>query len=328
MKRPLKLLIAEDNPADAELVLHELRQAGFEPDWRRVETEEEYLKALESGPDIILSDYSMPQFSGPKALELLKERSLDIPFIIVSGTIGEDVAVQMMKLGATDYLLKDRLGRLELAVKYALEQRKLRAERNRTEEALRLFRELIDRSSDGIELIDPETGRILDTNRTTCERLGYSHEEMLSLSVLDISTRLTMDSWHAMVENIRKTGFLIAESEHRRKDGSTFPVEINVRFIELNRNYMLAAVRDITERKQAEQTLQRLRDQSSSILNSVSEGVHGIGLDGRITFENPSAAAMLGYKIADLIGQPAHSTMHHTLRDGTPYPQSECPIYA
>jgi len=110
--QPLKVLLAEDNPADAELVLRELRHAGFEPDWRQVDTEEAYLKGLQGGIDVVISDYEMPQFGGLRALELLKQSGLDIPFIIVSGTIGEETAVAAMKLGAVDYLLKDRLVRL------------------------------------------------------------------------------------------------------------------------------------------------------------------------------------------------------------------------
>ncbi len=91
---------------------------------------------------------------------------------------------------------------------------------------------------------------------------------------------------------------------------------------------ILGIGRDITERKKTEQALHRLRDQHESILRSVAEGVHGLGLDGRIIFENPASAAMLGHEISDLIGRPAHGTMHHSRPDGTPYPQNQCPIYA
>src|SRR5437870_13639942 len=104
MPRPLRVLIAEDNPADAALILRELRREGFDPEWHRVETEAEYLRRLHPDLEIILSDFDMPQFSGPRALELLQQRGLDIPFIIISGTIGEDLAVDVMKQGATDYL--------------------------------------------------------------------------------------------------------------------------------------------------------------------------------------------------------------------------------
>jgi len=137
MTQPLRVLLAEDNLNDAELVLRALRQAGFEPDWHRVETEQDFRERLTPDLDIILSDYDMPAFNGPHALELLKRSSMDIPFIIISGTIGEDVAVEMMRLGATDYLLKDRLARLGISIRLALEQGQLRKERAKAAEALR-----------------------------------------------------------------------------------------------------------------------------------------------------------------------------------------------
>ncbi|MCF7786177.1 MAG: PAS domain S-box protein [Prosthecobacter sp.] len=137
MSQPLRVLLAEDNLSDAELVLRALRQAGFDPDWHRVETEKDFLEQLKPDLDIILSDYDMPTFNGPHALELLQHSGMDIPFIIISGTIGEDVAVEMMRLGATDYLLKDRLIRLGISVRQAMEQGHLRRERVKATEALK-----------------------------------------------------------------------------------------------------------------------------------------------------------------------------------------------
>ena len=99
MSTPIRVLILEDRAADAELMLHELRKAGFDPDWQRVETEPEYLASLETNPDLILADWSLPQFSGLRALQLMNERSLDIPFVIVSGIISEEAAVEAMRQG-------------------------------------------------------------------------------------------------------------------------------------------------------------------------------------------------------------------------------------
>ena len=107
MPRPLNILIVEDVQDDADLALAELRRAGFDPKWKRVETEPDFLAEIKKSPDIILSDYSMPQFNGLRAAELLRKNNLDIPFILISGTVGEDIAVDAMKQGATDYLLKD-----------------------------------------------------------------------------------------------------------------------------------------------------------------------------------------------------------------------------
>jgi signal transduction histidine kinase len=123
----LRVLVVEDSRADAELLVHALRQAGFAPEAKRVETEADYSAALGQTPDIILCDYSLPQFDAPRALEILRERALDIPLVIVSGSIGEETAVRAIQQGATDYLLKDRLGRLGQAVRQALAERRLRA---------------------------------------------------------------------------------------------------------------------------------------------------------------------------------------------------------
>lgn len=133
MMQALKVLIVEDSPDDADLVLAELRRAGYAPEWKRVETQEDFLIEIARNPEIILSDYSMPQFTGFKAVQLLQQSGLDIPFILISGTVGEENAVEAMRLGVTDYLLKDRLARLGAAVRRALQEVEERAERYKLE---------------------------------------------------------------------------------------------------------------------------------------------------------------------------------------------------
>jgi signal transduction histidine kinase/DNA-binding response OmpR family regulator len=137
MPIPLRVLILEDRAEDAELVLYELKRGGFDAIWQRFETEADFLAHLSPELDIILSDYSMPQFNAPRALTALQASGLDIPFIIVTGTISEEVAVESIKRGAADYLLKDRLSRLGQAVTQAIERKSIRTEQRRVEEALR-----------------------------------------------------------------------------------------------------------------------------------------------------------------------------------------------
>jgi len=120
-RQPLHALLVEDSQADAELMMHELHQSGFDMTWDRVDTELDYLECLEKSPAIILADYHLPQFSGPRALELLQQRGLGIPFIVVSGTVGEEAAAAVVKQGAADYVLKNRLQRLGSAVMRALQ---------------------------------------------------------------------------------------------------------------------------------------------------------------------------------------------------------------
>jgi len=176
MAVPLKLLLLEDRPADAELLLFELQDAGYDADWQRVDSETDYIAALETNPDVILADFSMPQFTALRALNLLKERQLDIPFIVVTGTISEEVAVDCMKQGATDYLLKDRLSRLGQAIDRALEQKHLKDEKNFSEEALRTseirFRSLVQNLSD-IITVHTDKSIITYESPSASRILGY-----------------------------------------------------------------------------------------------------------------------------------------------------------
>jgi diguanylate cyclase (GGDEF)-like protein len=134
--RPLRLLILEDRPEDADLALRQLRRAGFDPTWRRVEDEEGFKANLDPDLDLIIADYHQPQFDALRALKLMQEAGLEVPFVLVSGAVGEDMAVAAVRLGAADYVLKDRLGRLGTAVENALEQAKLRRRQQEGQKAL------------------------------------------------------------------------------------------------------------------------------------------------------------------------------------------------
>ncbi len=534
MAQPLKVLFLEDNPQDTELVLWELRRAGFAPEWERVDTEEAFLARLRPDWDLILSDYAMPQFNGLRALDLLNERKLDVPFIIVSGSIGEDIAVGAMKRGAADYLMKDRLVRLGPAVAHALEQSRLRrenraavnelrtthdqlhhllnhspaviftlkiageqvapvvvsdnilrllgfsageacryewwlgqvhpddreralagvretierrtssmeyrlrhkdgstiwvednrrlvcdaanrpieivgvwtdisarkraessvqeasehmlsrgrkkivvelavlavfsglvyalsarydwfeaittwiltydyaqvdeialtmlvilvgltiiifrqwkasekaltgrehvhealrllhreldlrvkqrtaelsdandtlhkevGERMQAEKELRLFRTLVDQSNDAFEIIDPDTACFLDVNERSCVDLGYTREELLSRTVKDIDPTVTDSTWSQVAQKIRQLGTLSLEGVHQRKNGTRFPVEVNVKWVRLDRDYLVAAVRDISERKQAQRLAALEHARFQFIFGSIPVGI-------------------------------------------------------
>ena len=172
MATPLKVLIVEDSPDDAELMVAQLRRAGLEFVWERVETEADFLAELKKLPDIILSDYSLPQFTGLRAVELLRASGLNLPLILISGTMGEEAAVEAMRRGATDYLLKDRIARLGNAVERALEQQRLREERQHTQEELlwktTVLEAQLESSLDGILVVDT-LGKVILQNRRMAE---------------------------------------------------------------------------------------------------------------------------------------------------------------
>src|ERR1043166_6371975 len=145
-REPLYVLLIEDSQDDAELLLTELRRGGFEPIYERVETAGELRTALDQGAwDLVLSDYRMPRFDGLEALSILKEHGLDAPFILVSGAIGEALAVSAMKAGAHDYVMKDRLARLAPAVRRELEESEIRKKRREAEEELRRAHQDLER---------------------------------------------------------------------------------------------------------------------------------------------------------------------------------------
>ena len=162
-------------------MVHAPRKAGLELDWKRVDTEEDYIRSLEPPPDPILSDHRLPQFDSVRALARLQDRQVDVPFHIVSGKIGEDLAVGLLREGAEDFVLKDRLAHLGPAVPRALERKNPRQEKRSAEQRLvtseRCFRALIERGSDGILLFSPKA-EILYSSPSTVHILGYSREEL------------------------------------------------------------------------------------------------------------------------------------------------------
>ncbi len=149
---PLRVLILEDVDNDALLVVRQLEQHGFEVDWTRVETEESFRSALEAeGWDVLIADYNLPTFDAPRALEVFRASNLEIPFLVVSGTVGEEEAVQTIKLGADDYIMKDNLVRLGPAVQRELEEAALRRDRARMEREVGKANERLEESHQSLE---------------------------------------------------------------------------------------------------------------------------------------------------------------------------------
>ncbi len=269
MTTPLRVLIVEDNPQDAELVVRALQRAGFTPDWRRVETEAAFLGSLDAGFDIILSDFAMPQFDGLRALALLQQHGLDVPFILVSGTIGEDAAVEAMKQGAADYLLKDRLARLGRAVTQALAQQRLRAESRAGALALARaeaqYRSIFENSIEGMYHRTPE-GRYLTANPAFVRMLGFDTAEELIASGPVVLDRLWVDPdrRERFERLLREKGALTDfEAQIRRKDGTLIWVSANASAVRDDHGAMRyeGTVEEITERKRAEEALRVSEEQ-------------------------------------------------------------------
>src|SRR5579871_2835796 len=173
-------------------------------------------------------------------------------------------------------------------------------EHNRTEDALLLFRALIDRSNDGIEVIDPETGRFLDVNETACVTHGYTRDEYLALSVRDVAPTSDPATWAQNLEQLRRFGSRLHVGFHRRKDGSTFPVEVNITYARLNRDYIVAVVRDVTDRRRAEEELQRTANLLRAVADETTDAVFVKDRQGKYLLMNEAAARFVGKSVTEV----------------------------
>ncbi|MBD0356906.1 MAG: PAS domain S-box protein, partial [Rubrobacter sp.] len=231
MGRTLRVLLVEDSEDDALLLLSELRRSGYEPDYERVDTAPGMEAALDARDwELVISDHSMPTFSSSAALEVLQRKGLDLPFIIVSANIGEEVAVAAMRAGAHDYLMKGNLARLGAAIERELREAEGRREKRRAEER---YRSIFENAVEGI-FQTTVAGRFLVANPALARMFGYESPEELLAAVSSIDDELYVDSEHRKEFDrlVRRhdavSGF---EAQMYRNDGSTMWASLSARAI-------------------------------------------------------------------------------------------------
>ncbi|PLS86599.1 MAG: hypothetical protein CYG60_06350 [Actinobacteria bacterium] len=270
--RPLRLLLVEDSPDDALFVLRELRRGGYRVSHERVETAGDMLAALKGGGewDLVISDHAMPRFSAPAALELLRYGGWpDLPFIIVSGHIGEDAAVKIMKAGAQDYVPKDNLARLAPAVERELGDAEERRQRRHAQEALKTaeekYRGIFENAVEGIFQTTSE-GRLMTVNPMMARILGYDSPEEMAEKVRDIGRQLYVEPARReeFARRMEEEGRVFEfEALFYRKDGSVIWASMNARAVRSASGEVVGfegTLEDITERKEAEAELRRSLD--------------------------------------------------------------------
>ena len=279
MTKPLHILILEDHATDADLVTRELQQGGISFTAKRVWTEVDFLAELHnSSLDLILADYSLPAYDGLSALKLAQQERPDLPFIIVSGSVGEEKAIDALHHGTTDYVLKQRLGRLVPAVRRALREV---AERNRLKQAqeeLRRseqnYREIFNATHEAIFVLDAVTGAMLDVNQTMLDMYGYARAELLNLTEDQFygDGSFSREAIQRRVQQASTEGSQVFEWLGKRKNGERFWTEVTLRATEIGgEGRVLAVVRDIAERKQME--TQILRHQRLESIGTLAGGV-------------------------------------------------------
>ena len=261
----LRVLMVEDNPGDARLLMHELKRTGREVRLDVVTTREGLQAALRnSDHDVVLSDYNLGGWTGLDVLQVVQEQSAPQPFILVTGSLGDEKAAECIKLGAADFVLKDRLNRLPFAIERALEERRLREKRLAAEEALRRseanFRSLVENAPYGIYKTDVEAGRFVSVNPAMVKMLGYESEaEVLAL---DLATEIYREpgARTRLLPGLKRLEhFDDLELEWKRKDGTPLTLRSSGRMVQDGNGELSfeAIAEDVTERRSLEHQLQQ-----------------------------------------------------------------------
>jgi len=301
MEEEIKVLILEDVPLDAELIERELRKEGFNFTSHRVEREDEYREEVEEWqPHIILADHSLPQFDGVSALHIAQEKSFNTPFIFVSGKIGEEFAVEMLKKGATDYVLKHNLSKLGYAVRRALTEAKEHMERKIAQEALleseKKYRALFEKTENPI-LVFAADGTFTDFNQAAVDFLETEPPLLLKQKIHNFvspeSDPVDMTDW--------STGRIV-ELPLKINDELKI-LELTITPVKLGENNIIFATgRDLTKQKRMENALKESEEKYRLLVENQTDMVVKFDPEGKVLFASPSYCEVLGRTEESILG--------------------------
>ncbi|HMZ55669.1 MAG TPA: PAS domain S-box protein, partial [Nitrospira sp.] len=286
----------------------------------------------------VLLDLGLPDGDGSSVLLTLHEQQPQLPVIILTAYTSTDRTVGSLTQGAFAYLTKPyNRDELRAVLQRAVGVHALAAKVEHAEHALHeseaRFQSLVEAATDSIVLADHQ-GHILSWNRAAAHLFGYTDDEVRGQSLSMLMPARYRAAHERGLARVRETGQArligrLVELEGLRKDGTEFPLELSLAMWNTDEAIFYSGIiRDITQRRRAEDILDRLRHLHEVILTQAGEGIYGLDEAGRTTFINPTAAQLLGYEPSELIDQPMHALLHHSHPDGRPYPLNHCPIYA
>ncbi len=321
--RKIKVLLVEDRIEDAEILLREMRTRGLSIVRRRVDPGADFEEALRTfEPDLILSDYSLPGFDGTEALRVAQTHRPDIPFIFVSGTIGEERAIHALQQGAVDYVLKENRARLVPAIERALREAEDRDARRwaqrKLEESEEKFRFAMHFSSVGMALVEPN-GRWLSVNPALCDIVGYNESELLATDVQSITYPDDRDADGVQVRQMLQREIETYQTNKRyvRKDGCVVWTQLSGSLVWLQTgepHYFIYQIQDITDRVRTEQALRASEERFRSIAEATQEWIWEIDADGLYTFCSPAVEAILGVAPERMIGTHCLDLVSESIR--------------
>ena len=302
MEQFYSVLLIEDELYDAELNIREVKRTLPNSVFERVDNRIDFLRMLESfNPDIIISDYNLPSFDGLSALKIARDICPETPFIIVTGSINEDTAVECMKAGATDYVLKDSLKRLGSSVFNALAQRKIRLERTEAFETIRLneakYRYMFHNNPQPMWIYDVETLAFLEVNEAAVKHYGFTQEEFLSMTLKDIRPANELYKLMKDIETTENQFNQAGEWIHKKKDGEIISVEIvsySIIFNERKARHVL--INDITERKKVEEKLIGERKMLRTLIDNLPVTIYVKDVECRKIIANRADLEIVGAK--------------------------------
>jgi two-component system, cell cycle sensor histidine kinase and response regulator CckA len=314
---PLRLLFVDDDADDLELCLRGLRKSGLDFQAVSVSTREDFSSALEENTfDIVVSDFRMKGWTGIDALAMVNQVCPGVPVILLSGTLGEELAVDCIKMGVTDYVLKHQLARLPIALKRAREERSLREGEKKAVAALReseeRYRTLVENAPEAIVVFDADLGRFIDCNDNALRLFRVTRDELMRHGPADLSPAMQPDgrpSELSASEHVSDTlngGTPCFEWMHRNSQGDEIPCEIHlVGLPSPARRLVRGSILNIAERKRAEVALRESESRYRGLVNNATYGIYWVTTEGKLLFVNPALVQILGYDSAeDLLAVP------------------------
>ena len=299
----LRVLFVDDCADDVQLSVRVLQKAGYQIHHHLVDTPEQLRQTLDADDyDLILCDYRLPGWNGADVLSMVHDSGKELPVVLVTGTLGEDTAVEMVKLGAADFVLKHRLGRLPLAVERVLREKQIREERNQAEEALRRserdYRHLFESANDAILIMDAETAEILEANPSAYQMYGFGREQLIGRRLQS----MVPDEQQVgrRLQQLQREGrCLNFETVHVHAQGRAIILLCSATIVDYQgRRAILSIHHDITERKRAEERLHLF----GRILESSAEAIAILNPDGYFVEHNAAHEALCEYSIQELRG--------------------------